>query len=309
MRSKYTQRATWSWLRVRQTSCKISELGLFQFAVCRLIPNVTTLSVVGCVMNVTCETRLSQIARSVPLCDWSCQSIHCPKWIWSSSACQVQTFPYNPRVRLWQFSRTFHLLLVLLGDRPNKVWTSYEVGQPSCAQINTLLSGAFHVVTPDCDVFGDCSSSVLTSVFAPINSENIFCSSITILLLTCAARWVHQRNTWSGGDVGSSKSPWFCNIAPHDRHILILSCHLLCRQHTLTKRIVFYDEGIGTPIRGLLSVLIQSECSQMFCPIRVQPIDDHRDCAPAGQLDRQLSPNFLVFLLSVIWSNLLAKMK
>ena len=55
---------------------------------------------------------------------------------------------------------TLHFLdfLVLLGDRPNKVWKLYGVGKSSCAPyrvaFNTFLSVTFHVVAPSCDVFG-----------------------------------------------------------------------------------------------------------------------------------------------------------
>ena len=67
MWSENTQNTTWSWLWVRQISCKVSVLEESQFAVCCLLPIVTMLFLNGCVMNVTVETCKSQIARSVPL--------------------------------------------------------------------------------------------------------------------------------------------------------------------------------------------------------------------------------------------------
>ena len=42
--------------------------------------------------------------------------------------------------------------------------------------------------------------------------------------------------------------------------------------------------------------------SRIFCPISVQPMGDREECAPAVLLDRQLSPNAVVFVLSVICS-------
>ena len=45
-----------------------------------------------------------------------------------------------------------------------------------------------------------------------ITSENNFCFSITSLILTCAARRLHPRKTWSVDDTGSSQSIFFCNV-------------------------------------------------------------------------------------------------
>ena len=58
--------------------------------------------------------------------------------------------------------------------------------------LNTLPSVTFHVVAPRSDVFR-IFFSFLTSVLVLISFENNFCCSITMPLLTCAARWVHPR--------------------------------------------------------------------------------------------------------------------
>ena len=69
-----------------------------------------------------------------------------------------------------------------------------------------------------------------------------------------------------------------------------------------------FDEGKGAPMQALFPILLSAECSHMFSPISVQPVDDRKDCAPAVQPDRQLSPNVVVFLRSEICSKSLDKL-
>ena len=82
--------------------------------------------------------------------------------------------------------------------------------------------------------------------------------------------------------------------------IFMLSCTLLCRQHVQTRMGAICDVGKATPIRGLFPILLQSELSQIFFPSRAQPMGVREDCAPAVQLDRQLSFICAVLLLSVL---------
>ena len=190
------------------------RLGKSQFAVYRLLPNVTILSVVGRVMNVTDETCLSLIARSVPFCDWSDQVIQCPKWMWPSNACQVQAFLYHLRARFWQFSHNFqiifHKLVIVLTRCGNLVELVNRLVRHFATAFNTLLAVTFHVTAPSCDVLGICLFGF-----------------DTILLWSCAARRVHPRYTWSVNDTGSSKPTCFlqfCSTSSACNCILRWTC-------------------------------------------------------------------------------------
>ena len=71
----------------------------------------------------------------------------------------------------------------------------------------------------------------------------------------------------------------------------------LCRQFSLARIIASCAESTSTPIRELFS-----HPSSTFIPMRLQPKGDREDCPPAVPMDRWLSPNVVVFLLSVFWS-------
>ena len=294
MRTKFTQNTTWGWLRVRQMSCKNQRTGIIP--VCRLLLDSQRDNTVCSWVCDECNLRdvlvgstlwlslpinwVDLVFRCLPNTNISMQSE-------STSLTSLPHFPSPP---------------VLLGDRPDKVWTCYEVGQLSCAPINTLLSVTF----PRCNsrlwcLWGLFFLSVDIRICTNQLREHFLLCHHTSLL-TCAARWVHPRNTWSGGDVGSSKSPWFCNVAHMIDTFWFCPAFFFVVNIHWQEEIVFYDDGKGTPILGLLSVLLQSECSQVFCLMRVQPTDDQKDCAPAVH-------NLLVSLLSVIWSHLLPRMK
>ena len=174
---------------------------------------------------------------------------------------------------LWQFPN----LLVSFGDRPNKVWKPYEVGSPSCAPhfwawpsmswLQAVMSlGFFYRFWNLCVRI---STSKTISVFF-----------ITILLLTCVGRWVHPRYTWSRNDNWSPRSTFFCNFAHIFGMFWIFPAIFMSSTYT-----------------------DKNHCSLRWRYRNSQiPNSDRKDCAPAVLLERQLSTNVVVFLLSVIWS-------
>ena len=130
------------------------------------------------------------------------------------------------------------------------------------------------------------SASRTLSVFPPLS-----------LFLTCAARWVHPRYTWSKNDTGSYKSTSFGLVLPTSSAYAELILPSSCLQHTLTQEWSHFSMKIWLPQETV------SHCSPKT--VHVSQIVWHpngKDCAPAVQLDRQSSLHVVVFLLSVIWS-------
>ena len=93
-----------------------------------------------------------------------------------------------------------------------KVWKLYGIGHPSSAPSRKSIEHTFHVAAPHCDVFGILLLKLGTCICADQLRERCL-SFHQILVLTCAARWIHPRCTWSRNDTGSSKSTCFCNCA------------------------------------------------------------------------------------------------
>ena len=120
------------------------------------------------------------------------------------------------RQQVSDISPHFPDLAVLFGDRPSKEWRLCEVGHLSCAPIRSVQHTFAHDLP--------CRSSELWCrwefslrfshfVLVLICFENNFCFSITIMLLTCAARRVHPSNAWSVNNTWSSKTTCFCIVA------------------------------------------------------------------------------------------------
>ena len=93
-------------------------------------------------MNVADETCKWKIACSVPLCYRSGQLFSLSK-----VDLVVQFLP-STRIPVQSVSKSLTTLhfLVLLGDRPNKVWKLYGVGKSSCAPFR---SGVQHTIERD----------------------------------------------------------------------------------------------------------------------------------------------------------------
>ena len=181
------------------------------------------LSEVGCVTKVTHETCESKIARSLPLCDRSCHVIYCPKLTWSSNSCQIQACEHksesrSPLTSLPQFPN----LLVVLGDRPSKVWKPWKVGQPFCAPNRKSIQHTFERHHP-CRSSMLLCISVLTSAFLLVSFKNNSCffpsrsCDWLVMLAENIQNFPDQKS-----DVGSSRSSLlFLQRCPHLRHVLL----------------------------------------------------------------------------------------
>ena len=162
------------------------------------------------------------------------------------------------------------------------MWKPYGVGQPSCAPLRNRVQH-----TSDSDL--PCHSSKPRCLWDL--SLRFWHNSVMELCCSPSTSKIFRPNRLA-----------FCNFAPHLRHVFKLSLPSPCRQHPLTRIIAFCVERLGTPIQGLHSILLQAKISPIFFPTRNQTMDDSKDCAPPVPLDRQLSLNCVVSLLSVFWS-------
>ena len=196
----------------------------------------------------TYEGCQSMIACSTPLCNWSCQVTDCPKKISSSNLCKIQAFQYNQRAGLWNFShdvRIFWLYLVIAQTK----WCNWDLSpQLRHLYLCWLASRAI---------------SVLPSHFWywPV---------------------LHLSLSWPWNVTGSSESTLICNVA----HIfgMFRVCPAIFVVHKNWQRIIaVYDDGKGTPIWGRLSILLQSELSQMYLPSAVL-LDRHFESQCCGLL-------------------------
>ena len=94
---------------------------------------------------------------------------------------------------------------------------------------------------------------------------------------------------------GSSKSAFFCNVCTRLRHVLSFSCHLLCRQHTLTRNnytIWRWRKRHSHPL-----TFSHPSSLRTFPNFWVPYKSSQKIALPAELLDRQLSANVVVFLL------------
>ena len=124
---------------------------------------------------------------------------------------------------LWQLSHNFQIFwfyLVIILTRVGKTvkLVSRLVRQFAFA-FKTLLSVTFRVAAPSCDAFRIFLFGFDICACAD-QFENDYCFSVTSLLLTCAARWVQPRYTWSVNVIGSTKSTCFSNFAHIFGHVL-----------------------------------------------------------------------------------------
>ena len=121
-------------------------------------------------------------------------------------------------------------------------------------------------------------SSVLTSVIVLISFQINFCFPTTIRLLTCTARRKNQDVPGQSMIPGHPNRLYFAML-PTSSASSGFSLPCLSCQHTLTRIIALCDGGMGTPIRELSPILLQSQWVTV------------ENCAPPVLRDRQLSPN------------------
>ena len=77
---------------------------------CAEITHMAILSVVTRAVNVGNQTSQASETSSCPFCDCSCQFVHRPKNVWSSTASHVQAFQDDLRADLWQMLPLFPIL-------------------------------------------------------------------------------------------------------------------------------------------------------------------------------------------------------
>ena len=71
------------------------------------ISHMTTMLEVTRVVYMTNQTREAFVTSSGPFCDCSCKFVYRPQYVWSTNACQLQTFQDNLRAYFGQFSHGF----------------------------------------------------------------------------------------------------------------------------------------------------------------------------------------------------------
>ena len=180
-----------------------------------LISNVTELFVIRCVMIMADERCQSKIARSAPLCDWSCRN--------NLIVQRRNSLPILAKCN--HFNTTWLEVYVNFWFR----WSSKQrldimkLATRHVRQFAIELSVTFHVVGPGCDVFVG-FSSVLTSALALISFENHFCFSITNSDIVCAGCWNTSKIFLISEWHWVMRNDFILQCCPHLRHVL--SCAL-----------------------------------------------------------------------------------
>ena len=213
-------------------------------------------------------------------------------------------FKYKHCSTVWvQVSDNSHLVIVQARSGNFVKFVNRLVRQFATA-LKTLLSVTFHVVAPNCNVFV-VSLIGVTCMLVLISFENDFClpslfcyvSHILDMFWVCLALFM----SW-----GLFLHPSLIRTCPH---------FLMCFQDTWTgywaktaaaALSVTVQHNRSWKVWNLLKTIVDSEelsrrIFQIFFPVKIQP-GEGKDCAPTVILDRRLSPNFVVFLLAVIWS-------
>ena len=179
---------------------------------CAVLPHMTVLLVVLCMMNVRNKSCQSSVTCLSPLCNCTGQFMDRPLSIRTSNSCKVEAFQHNVQAYFGQFTLWLKFLFFELVIIQARTWNFVQLHNCIVCQftisVHKFLSMSFHVIRL-CNCF--CVRFFPSRQFfcCPLQ-KYVIQTSLCILQSWFSfglhSRWVHPRYTWSKNDVGSSSS-------------------------------------------------------------------------------------------------------